>query len=509
MGNNSSVLLRIDHNVTYIDGKLDKQIYKKLKRHLGYLTEDYYWRIKKKKNKEEWQKEKEWDGYISTVCWNQATCRCFNKKPGTHFHSGLISKAIHFFKDNNVNFSIKDERTKHNHEKDYLLSDELEERDYQKETIEKSLKVDRGIIKVCTGGGKTLIAASIIANRGVCPAIFYVPSIDLLKQAKDEIERFVRYNGIPIEVGAIGGGKKDIKDITVMTIQTAVRALGGKYINFDDEDKNKDNTDIDDIKPEINDLIRSSKLMIADECQYWASETCQIISDSSNSCQYRYALSATPYRDKGDDILIEGCFGKTIVDINASLLIRKGYLVRPTIYFYPIANMKGMKRTSYANVYKYAISENEFRNNLIKNLANGMKNNGRNILILCKHINHGNLLEQIIPDSVFIHGSHSAKKRKEHLDKMRKGEPNITVSSVIFDEGIDCRPLNTLILAGSGKSSTRALQRIGRTLRPYPGKSDAIIIDFMDNCNYMKNHSKKREKIYKTENEFVIKEIKL
>ena len=87
---------------------------------------------------------------------------------------------------------------------------------------------------------------------------------------------------------------------------------------------------------------------------------------------------------------------------------------------------------------------------------------------------------------------------------MRKGEPQITISSVIFDEGIDVKPLDTLILAGAGKSSTRALQRIGRILRPYKDKKNAIAVDFMDNCKYMQAHSKKRLNIYKTEEEFEI-----
>ena len=87
---------------------------------------------------------------------------------------------------------------------------------------------------------------------------------------------------------------------------------------------------------------------------------------------------------------------------------------------------------------------------------------------------------------------------------MRKGEPQITIASVIFDEGIDVRPLDTLILAGGGKSPTRALQRIGRILRPYEGKKDAIAVDFMDNCKYMQSHSKRRLSIYKTEEEFKI-----
>jgi superfamily II DNA or RNA helicase len=245
--------------------------------------------------------------------------------------------------------------------------------------------------------------------------------------------------------------------------------------------------------------------MICDEVQHWAAETCQIISDSSKMCQYRYGMSATPWRDKGDDILIDACFGKGIADISASFLIKKGFLIKPTIYFSKINNMRGMRKTSYANVYKQAIVENEARNAQIVTIARRFYESGRKVLVLVKQIAHGKLLEKLISDSIFMHGSTGKKKRQKHLDIMRKGLPQITIASVIFDEGIDCKPLDTLLLAGGGKSPTRALQRIGRILRPYPGKKDAIAVDFLDNCKYMQAHSAKRASIYETEEEFDIK----
>lgn len=507
----NKLVLRIDNNSTYIQGRMESSIYEKFKKRLGYLPENSFWMVKNNLEKagknEGWKKE--WDGYISAVCWNKKYCHCHIKKNGLHFHSGLLSKAVDFFKENNIEFQRIDIRDKTDKTDKYSMSEKFEFRDYQQDIINKAVGtqqtkgIQRGIIKVATGGGKSAIACGIIAGYGV-PSVFYVPSIDLLRQAKDEIEKFVYENGIGIKVGMVGGGSKDIQDVTVMTIQTAVRALGGVWVKFDEEDIEKDETNIDDIKGDIRDLIRGSRLMIGDECQHWSSATCQIISDASESCQYRYLLSATPYRDQGDDILIEGCAGRTIADISASFLIQRGYLVKPVIYFLKMANMRGMQKASYANIYKQAIVENELRNSKIIEMANRFKNSGRKVLVLVKQINHGKLLEDLIDDSTFLYGGTAKKKRQAHLDKMREGEPQITIASVIFDEGIDVRPLDTLVLAGGGKSPTRALQRIGRTLRPYEGKKDAIVIDFMDNCKYMQAHSKRRLNIYKTEEEFEI-----
>jgi superfamily II DNA or RNA helicase len=505
--NQSEITLKVENNVTYILGKLDSEIYQKLRKHLGYLPEDSFWMLKQKANqpREPWQKE--WDGHISCVHYN-GNCRCFEQKHGTHFPTGLASKAIQFLKDNGVKVNQFDNRPLVNKTLNLQLSEEVENRPYQEEVIKKACSVDRGIIKMATGSGKSMVASAIIANRGVSPSIFYVPSIDLLTQAKSEIEKFIRNNGLSFEVGQLGGGKKQIRDITVMTIQTAVASLGGKYVKFDDEDNGsrEDNKELEGMKKDISDLIHNSKLFIMDECQHTASETCQIISDCSISAKYRWGVSATPFRDKNDDILIESCFGKTIADINASFLILQGYLVQPTIYLIPIKNMKGVHASSYSNVYKIGIVENEERNEKIAFLANKMREDGRNVLILVKQIAHGKTLEAMIDGSLFLHGAHSGKERKTHLDKIRKGGPNITVASQIFDEGIDVRPLDTLILGGGGKSSTRALQRIGRILRPFPGKTDAIVFDFMDFAQYLHPHSVKRKKIYESEPEFIINE---
>ncbi len=507
-----SIILKVDNNVTYIQGKLDSDIYKELKRELGYLPEGSFWMIKKnsESNKQKWKQE--WDGYITTVCWNKKFCRCHIKKNGTHFQSGLLSKACQFFKNNDISYKIIDVRKKTEKTDKYSMSEEFEIRDYQIEVIDKIIKgkgIDRGMIKMATGSGKAPVACAIIAGIGVVPVIFYVPSISLLKQSKDEIEKFVRYKGIPVKVGMVGGGVKDIQDITVMTIQTAVRALGGVWVKFDDEDINKDDMDIEDIKDKIVNLIQDCRLMLSDEIQHWSSETCQIISDNSISCQYRYGMSATINRDLGDDILIDACFGRTIADVNASCLIKKGYLVKPHIYFCKINNMRGkISKKTYQTIYKEAIVYNDIRNQKIVDFANYFNETGRKTLVLVKQIAHGKLLEEMIPGSVFIYGNTPKKEREKHLEKMRNGWQGVTIATIIYDEGINCRPLDTLILGGSGKSSSRALQRIGRILRPYPGKKDAIVVDFLDNCKYLLSHSRKREKIYKSEEEFVIERSK-
>ena len=505
------ISLIITNTTTFVKGRLKSDIYQGLKRKLGYMPTNAFFTVKYLKMNPEFSKKpwlKNYDGHITTVCYNKAKCRCTIKKEGTHFPTGLVSKAIEYFKSKYVNCKVYDKRTKVEPSLSLSINEEkFELRDYQKDVIDKALYAERGIIKMATGGGKTPTVAGIISKANISPFVFYVTSKDLLKQAKSELQKFVLCNGSHLDVGVIGDGQCDIKDINVMTVQTAVRACGMKYKKFDDEEESKEKGISEKYRDDIKNLITCAKGIYVDECHHVRSESCQIISDMSVNARLRYGGSATPYRDESDDILIESCFGRNICDINASFLINAGYLIKPDVYFVPINNMRGRGFGTYVTAYKKAIVKNSVRNDIIVKVAEQFVNNGRVILILCRYIEHGKMLEKLIPGSVFLHGAHSSKKRKEHLDKIRKRKASVTISSIIFDEGIDVKPLDTLILAGSGKSATRALQRIGRILRTFPGKDEATVIDFMDNCKYMLSHSKRRKKIYKTEPEFNIDQL--
>jgi superfamily II DNA or RNA helicase len=54
-------------------------------------------------------------------------------------------------------------------------------------------------------------------------------------------------------------------------------------------------------------------------------------------------------------------------------------------------------------------------------------------------------------------------------------------------------------VALSGKSETRTLQRIGRLVRPYPGKGVAIAFDIWDSAESSYKQGEARKKLYETE----------
>lgn len=508
----NKILLKVNNNTTYIDGFLDDETKKGLRSVLGFVPESSSYMIA--------NLPYDWDGITSTYCSSgRRGCKCFlNKDCGnmSHFPSGLYSNAFAYLKSKNYSIHTIDERPIYEKITNYEMSSEFEPRDYQKRWVNKGLNAGRGIGIASVGAGKTGMAANLIQQVGCVPAIMYVPSSDLMWQAKEEFERFLIKNGKPAKIGAIGDGEFDPQDITIMTQQTAIRSLGQNYKVFDEEDiKEKISKELESKYKIIKDLICSAKVLIQDECQVSASETCRVISDYSYSAKYRWGISGTPFRDKNDDILIQAGYGKVFDNISASELIELGFLVQPHIYMVNCENSYGaIKGHTYAEIYKEGIVNNAYRNNIISNIAKNMYNDGRNILLLIKHVGHGKMLNEMIPNSVFLSGKDNSLKRREHLDLIRTEKSRICIASNIFDCGVNAPALDTLIMASGEKSPVRTIQRVGRIIRNFTGadgrkKTTAIVVDFNDKAKYLSQHSKKRVQIYKTEPKFIIENLKI
>lgn len=390
---------------------------------------------------------------------------------------------------------------------DYEWNDQFQDRDYQIKCVEVAYKKKRGLLQVATGGGKTIIASRLIQKIGLKNVLFLVTTKDLLYQAHDSFNASMNNPG----VGIIGDGKCEIGNINVATIQSIIRAVGTdqeyndsikKLSDFIEDGFGNDKSEVDQSSIEkIKNLLIDSKVIIFDECQHAPAETCRIVITQCKNALYRYGMSATPFREDGEDLTIEGLFGENLINISSSYLIDNDYLVKPNIIMVDFKKDQERK-LQYGEEYKTKIVENELRNRVCASFATTYKKENKTVLVLVKHIKHGKILEKIIPDSFFIDGTKSSKIRNKALEDIRSGELRILIATTLADEGVDIPNLDVLILAGGGKSKTRALQRIGRVVRKSPGKAEAFVVDFLDSGHHSRKHSMARKKIYKTEEKF-------
>lgn len=419
------------------------------------------------------------------------------------FNYGLLNKVKLFLENKKELYDVEDKRIPVVSNIELDISDSLKKnnlipRDHQIRIAQAAMSTDRGIVRAATGSGKTLCTALITAQINK-PTIIYVIGLDLLDQFH---KLFVKLFDEPI--GYIGDGICNIERINIASIWTVGRAL--KLDNIVEDDNDNQEVELNESNSvKIIKLLKETKVHIFDESHVVATNTIAEIYKNIDP-EYIYGFSGTPFRDDNSDLLINGILGEQIINVSASELIKLNLLATPLIKFYTVPKMS--VGNVYTAVYKEYIVENEIRNNLIVSKAQELIEKKYTPLVLFKQIRHGEIiLEKLEAAGIkcgMLNGNDSLEKRNEIKELLVKKEIDLILASTIFDIGLDLPELNALILCSGGKSSIRALQRIGRVIRAFSGKKFAAVVDFYDQVKFLKKHSLARYKIYSSEEGFKV-----
>lgn len=373
-------------------------------------------------------------------------------------------------------------------------------RDYQERIVETAFQSRKGIIRACTGAGKTLSAAALIAKINQS-AVIYVIGLDLLGQFHATLSEL-----FDEKIGYIGNGVCDIQRITVASVWSVGRALGLKKDIVDDDATEKEIVKAENSQA-IIELLRTAHTHLFDECHVVNCMTLREVFKAINP-QRIYGMSATWQKGDNTDLTSIGILGPQIIDISASELIEKGWLAKPYIKFVHVPKISGEPR-DYHSIYRDYIVENKTRNKLIVENTKQLLAKGYKVLSLFRMIRHGEILSEMFADAgievEMLSGQDSLEHRNEVKEKLQTGKLQAVLASTIFDLGVDISSLSALVLCSGGKSIVRSTQRIGRVIRKYPGKEQVAVVDFIDHCKYLQQHSQARYNTYKMENGFVVK----
>jgi superfamily II DNA or RNA helicase len=146
--------------------------------------------------------------------------------------------------------------------------------------------------------------------------------------------------------------------------------------------------------------------------------------------------------------------------------------------------------------------------------AKALVDKGYQTLVLFSSIKHGKILYELFKQHMkcaILDGSNDKDEREKVKKDLMEHNIDCVLASRIFDIGVDIPSLSGLVIACGGKSTVKALQRVGRVIRKYPGKKFAVVIDFADQAPFLDNHARTRYRIYTSEEGFDVswpKEIK-
>jgi len=378
-----------------------------------------------------------------------------------------------------------------------VFSSAIELRDYQEDALHAWLEAGkRGVIVLPTGAGKTIVALKAISLLSE-PTLICVPTLDLIEQWQSQLSEEFK-----IKVGVYGGGVHELEPITVATYDTAyLRAeeLGNKFtfVIFD----------------EVHHLPAPGYMNIAEMLV----------------APYRMGLTATYEREDGLHSELDRLVGGKIFELAIGELV--GEHLADFVVEKIIVDLTPKEKKEYEKEYKIYLDYLATSNISLKSpgdfrklvLRSGRDPRAREALLARHHarviaLNASSkmdvlrdILEKHMGDRILIFTEYNdlvytisrkflipsithktpKNERVENLDKFRRGNYNIIVTSKVLDEGVDVPEASVgVILSGTG-SKREFVQRLGRILRKKENKS-AVLYEIITKATSEVATSRKR-----------------
>jgi DNA repair protein RadD len=335
----------------------------------------------------------------------------------------------------------------------------LATRQYQDEALDRTRLAcgtsRRVILQAETGSGKTVMATKMLEScylKGR-KALFIARGRELVRQASQHLDAW----GVPHGIIMRGRGT------TPASIQVASKdtfaswVLTRKVIPMPD-----------------------AALVIKDECHESGRVWDKILSLYPNAIHI--GLTATPARADGSGL---GDKWESMVQaIPPSELIAQGWIV-PTRVFAPYRpNLKGVKRDKLGDYVVSELADRMDRPTLVGDLVKHWKELGQDRPTICFTCNIAHCLhvrDQFVSAGIpFRHidsRTTDYEEVEEVMDLFRNGQIKGIVNVGKLTQGVDLPIASCGILARPTRSYVLYRQMVGRLKRPFPGKTDCILLD--------------------------------
>lgn len=354
--------------------------------------------------------------------------------------------------------------------------DALALRSYQRDALAAwAIAGRQGVVALPTGAGKTRLAIAAMLSCGV-PSLVLCPTRALLVAWAEELERY----GLG-PVGLWGDGERNVQRTTVMTFESAYRHLD-----------------------EVGDAFG---LLVVDEAHHFAGG---VRVEALEAClaPYRLGLTATAPPEATDGRhRLDAVIGPVVYSIGVGALV--GTHLAPLEVERIAVRLGPEERVAYersmvpfrafARAFHAAYGPADY-SALVKALTatpqgrRAMRERARALDLAYFPDEKRRLVRQLLTrhradrtivftartedayrvaeDSLIpvITAEVSARERERILDKLKSGRIRAVVSPRVLNEGIDVPDARVAIIVAGTLGAREHVQRIGRVLRPSPGK---------------------------------------
>ena len=348
----------------------------------------------------------------------------------------------------------------------------LKLRDYQRDAVDAVHAAHRrGMLRpaevLFTGAGKTVIFSHLsvewlAANPGK-RVLILVHTQELLDQAISKL----RSVAPGLSVGAVQADRNEtLARVIVATVQT-----------LRSETRRR--------------MIRNVGLIIVDECHHAVAVTyrtilnhfgCLGVAPGDEARSVAVGYTATMVR--GDDLALGDVWQDVVYTRTITEGIADGALVRPRGIHVQVDDLDLSQVRTTRGDYREGDLGEAIENSLAPQaIAKAVAEHAadRKILLFAPTVHSAGIIADALSASGrptgLVHGGLGSRDRRAVLDAFRAGETPILANCMVLTEGFDEPAADCLVLARPTKSLGLYIQMAGRVLRPWPGKTDALILD--------------------------------
>ena len=358
----------------------------------------------------------------------------------------------------------------------------IELRGYQQEAVDAAWDwirkcVDPCCLELCTAAGKSFILAALaerVTKASGKKVLVLGPNKEICEQ------NYSKYllTGEPASIYSASVGRKETKHNVVFGSPLTV----------------------------INDISKFNNYaaVFIDECHILSSSVKNIISEmrKTNGKLRVVGVTATPYRTGtgyiyenhykdgfcGEDESIDPYFKMLVYSIEPRLLIANGFLTQPVVGYvsdtYDTSSLEMDKKGRWiqSTVDVAFVGRGRKTSLIIRDIVE--KSSKRNcVMIFASTRQHASEIMESLPAEIsrIVTGETKKKDREKIIKQANEGSIKYLVSVGALTTGVDIPRVDVIAMMRATESASLFQQIIGRALRLFDGKSDAVILDYAEN----------------------------
>lgn len=344
---------------------------------------------------------------------------------------------------------------------------EVQLRDYQREAVAAAEDAfARGVKRPAevlpTGSGKTVVFSRIAADalgNGMASRVLVLAHRDeLIRQAQEKIRSVAPH----LRVGVVKATENGVgAPVVVGSVQTLRH-----------ENRRR--------------MLRGVGLVIVDECHHATSPSYRAVLEHYGCFAEggAPALGFTATMSRADGVGLGEVWEEVVYERDIRYMITRKFLVPPRGVYVRVDDLDLSKvRKTAGDFGDGALGEALTASMAPERIVDAYREHaaGRPTLLFVPTVEFAFLMcdrfERVGVRARVVHGSQGRDERRAALAEFTAGRVDVLINCMVLTEGTDLPAASCVIISRPTTHSSLYVQMVGRVLRPYPGKVDALVLD--------------------------------